>query len=177
MAQRIYTIGHSNHAVGAFIRLLLQHGLDVIGDVRSVPFSRHHPQFNRDVFSKALQQASVAYLYMGNKLGGRPADDTMRDEDGRADYDKIRETSEFVSGIDDIERGLPRWPGRIALLCGEEDPSTCHRRRLVGAALVDRGVELVHIRGDGRLETEDEVRARLYEDQPTIFDMFGSGED
>lgn len=177
MTHRVYTIGHSNHPVGGLIRLLLQHGLDVVGDVRSVPFSRHHPQYNRDVFSESLRQASVAYIYMGHKLGGRPSEAAMRDEEGRADYEVMRQHPDFLAGIDDIMRGLPKWPGRIALLCGEEDPSTCHRRRLVGAALIDRGVDLIHVRGDGKLETEVEVQARLHEDQPTILDMFGSDED
>jgi uncharacterized protein (DUF488 family) len=177
MSNRVYTIGHSNHPVGTLIRLLLQHGLDVVGDVRSVPFSRHHPQYNREVFCESLRQASIAYIYMGNKLGGRPSDATMRDGEGRADYDAMRQVPEFLAGIDDVVRGLPRWPGRIALLCGEEDPSTCHRRRLVGAALLDRGVDLIHVRGDGSLEKEAEVQARLHEDQPTALDMFGVVED
>lgn len=178
MPLRVYTVGHSNHSIGTFIRLLLRHNIDVVGDVRSVPFSRQHTQFNRDVVCESFRQSSIAYIFMGSRLGGRPPPSGgLRDEEGRPDFDKMRETPEFLAGIADVMRGLPKWPGRIALMCGEEDPSFCHRRRLVGAALVENGVELVHIRGDGRLETEEDVKARLHEDQPTILDMFGSNED
>lgn len=170
---RIYTIGHSNHTFGEFLRLLRRQNVDMLIDVRSIPFSKGAPQFNRYPFSESLRQASVPYLYVGERLGGRPKDPELL-ADGVPDYEKISASIPFRKGIEDILGGLPRWPGRAAMMCSEEDPAMCHRRRLVGAALEKHSVEVLHIRGDGDVETEDQIRARLHEDGPNILDMFGS---
>lgn len=141
-------------------------------DVRSVPFSPYSEHFNRQPFCESLRQAAIPYVYMGDRLGGRPKDPELL-ADGVPDYEKISASAPFQKGIEDIRNGLPRWPGRGVMMCSEEDPGMCHRRRLVGAALLSHGVEVVHLRGDGTVETEDQVRARLHEDQPSILDLFG----
>jgi uncharacterized protein (DUF488 family) len=77
----------------------------------------------------------------------------------------------FVSGIERLERGMAAF--RVALVCGEEDPAHCHRRLLVARVLVERGHEVLHIRGDGRVETDAEIAAAsgksLVNEQPALF--------
>jgi uncharacterized protein (DUF488 family) len=129
------------------------HQVEVVVDVRSAPYSRWAPQFNQRELKAALNAAGLRYLYMGTELGGRPADPGLYDAEGHARYDLMARTAAFRAGIDRLRRGIGRY--RVALLCSEEDPAGCHRRLLVGRVLVNDGVRLLHIRGDGSLQPED----------------------
>ena len=154
----IWTIGHSNHALDNFLGLLVQHDIEVLVDVRSRPYSRYTPHFSRDVLREDVTNAGLGYLFMGKELGGRPADPSLYDEEGHVRYDAVSGTPDFTAGIARLRHGIVRF--RVALLCSEDDPIHCHRRLLVGRVLRDGGTEVLHIRGDGRIESEDQVDAR-----------------
>ena len=87
----VFTIGHSNHSLEHFIELLRAHEVDEVVDVRSAPYSRYAPHFNRDELEDALEKVGVDYLFMGDELGGRPADRSCYDDTGRVVYDKVAE--------------------------------------------------------------------------------------
>jgi uncharacterized protein (DUF488 family) len=150
------TVGHSTHDMETFLRLLSHHRVDALVDLRSTPFSRQAPQFNKDRLRHAVSLESIRYTYVGDLLGGRPADTALYGEDGKVLYWKMAETEDFKQGIAVLWRLLEDH-GRVALMCSEEDPSDCHRRLLVGRVLCDEGAQIVHIRGDGRLEEETGV--------------------
>lgn len=169
---RVYTIGHSNRPVEHLVARLKRHGVRVLVDVRSRPFSRHNPQFNRHEVAEVLRQAAIPYVWLGHSLGGMP-DDPALSVAGRANYEKIRATEKYQNGLSDLEKGIRSGSTPVALMCSEQDPSGCHRRRLVGADLIERGYELVHIMGDGVLATEHEIREAAGENQPSVLDMFG----
>ena len=167
----IYTIGHSSHSAEVFADLLVQHAIEVLVDVRSAPYSRYAPQFDRDILQRTLNQAGFKYLFLGRELGGRPANPGYYDADGHVLYSRITADPAFIAGIERLERGMPEF--RIALMCGEEDPAHCHRRLLVTRVLIERGHEVLHIRGDGRLMREDELTREsgkpLVNEQPALF--------
>jgi uncharacterized protein (DUF488 family) len=166
-----YTVGHSNHTADTFLRVLTAHKIEVVVDTRSAPYSRYAPQFDREIVQQSLAQARIKYLFLGNELGGRPANSDYYDASGRVVYSRITRDPEFVTGIERLERGMAAF--RVALMCGEEDPAHCHRRLLIGRVLGERGHELMHIRGDGRIETDAEVAAAsgksLVNEQPALF--------
>ena len=83
MPNPIYTIGHSNHPLEAFIALLERHRIEEVADVRTYPRSRYNPCFNRDALERALARLGVRCLFLGAELGGRPADPACYDETGR----------------------------------------------------------------------------------------------
>jgi uncharacterized protein (DUF488 family) len=151
----VYSVGHSNHPLDVFLSLLSQHAIDVLADVRSAPYSKFCPQFDKQPLEAAIRQAGLQYLYLGRELGGRPEGAEYYDEQGHALYWRRAEAAEFLSGIERLERGRQQY--RIALLCSEEDPAGCHRHLLIGRVLAARGVALQHIRGDGRLQTADDL--------------------
>src|SRR5947209_3558373 len=95
----IYSIGHSNHRLEQFLALLQRHGIKVLADVRSVPYSRHAPAFNRRALEQALPAAGVDYLYLGSELGGRPESLDLYDADGHVNYGRIAGTPAFQAGI------------------------------------------------------------------------------
>lgn len=153
----IFTVGHSNQTMERFISLLKKHHIDVIVDVRSHPFSKYSTQFDHDAIKPELEKAGLKYLYLGKELGGMPRDEKYKTSDGHADYVKLAKSQPFQSGITRLLNGNLKF--RVALMCGEENPSSCHRRHLIGTALLAHGIELKHIRGDGRLDLEVDLQA------------------
>jgi len=172
-APRVYTVGHSNHSVEHFIGLLQTHAVQVVVDTRSQPYSKYATQFDHEALKVALQDAGIRYLYLGRELGGRPEGDEFYDEGGHVLYDRVAATCLFQEGLTRLERGIREY--KVALLCAEENPAVCHRRLLVGRVLLDHGIQVEHIRGDGRIETEEEVAAQIDPDRDQL-SLFGKAE-
>ncbi len=163
----LFTIGHSNHQIERFIELLRMHTVDTLIDVRSVPTSRWHTQFDRASLESALGATGIIYCYMGNLLGGRLDGDDLYDQRGYANYDAFSNTSVFKQGIQKVLDVLGQ-ERRVALMCAEEDPKHCHRRLLIARHLFDHyGIDAVHIRRDGTCQTESELRRAT---TPSLFD-------
>ena len=176
-ACRIFTVGHSNHSPEDFLELLTRHGVEVVVDVRSSPYVRYSTHFNREPLEKYLRGRGLKYLFLGDILGGRPEGEEFYDSQGCVLYGRLAESGPFSAGIERLLRGVK--VSRIALVCSEEDPSECHRRLLLGRVLRQRGVEVMHIRGDGRLQSErelaDELEFEKTKGQMTLFDMEEDG--
>jgi uncharacterized protein (DUF488 family) len=153
----VLTIGHSRHPIDAFLAVVRRHGAEVVVDVRSQPASRFSPQFTRGPLERAVHGAAMRYLFLGDALGGRPASPACYGADGKVDYDLVEQQAFYQAGIARLVAGIARY--RVCLMCAEENPSHCHRRRLIARTLVGRGVTVHHIRGTGAIETEDELRA------------------
>ncbi len=151
------TIGHSNHAMERFLELLKLHGVDVVADIRSYPYSKYSPQYDQARLKSVLQAAGILYAYLGDDLGGRPDGREFYDPDGHVLYSKVATADFFLRGMERLERGIRRYR-KPAILCSEENPSVCHRRLLVTRVLTDRGTAVSHIRGDGSLQSEEELR-------------------
>ena len=132
----VFSIGHSNHDWGTFKRLLETANIGTVADVRSSPASRL-PHFNRAALKDRLYAAGVSYIFLGSELGGRPKDG------GIPDYEVMAASPLFAEGIAHVEDIAPRT--RLALMCSEHEPLTCHRCLLVGCRLVERGVGVAHI--------------------------------
>lgn len=154
----IYTIGHSTNSIDNFIALLRKHDVDAIADVRSVPYSRRNPQYNRESLNEKLREQGIAYVFLGKELGGRT--DAMECyENGQVSYRLLAKTPLFKSGIERLRDGSTR--NRIALMCAEKDPLHCHRTILVARELVEVGIQICHILDNGELETHDMAMKRL----------------
>jgi hypothetical protein len=152
-ARSIYTVGHSTRALQDFIALLQAHGVQTLVDVRTVPRSRHNPQFNRDALPQSLQSAGIGYRHMA-ALGGlrKPRADSINagwrnlSFRGYADY---MQTEGFASGLDElIALGGKE---QLALMCAEAVPWRCHRS-LIADALLARGIPVEEI-ADARRRT------------------------
>ncbi len=154
----VLTIGHSNHALEVFLGLLAKHRVSALADVRSVPRSGFNPHFNRGALAAAIQSRSIAYVYLGQQLGGR-SDDPACYRNGRICYDRVRRTARFQDGIERVARGVATH--RIALMCAEKEPLECHRTLLVAPALEAAGMAVAHILATGELESHAEAMERL----------------
>ncbi len=138
--------------------LLRQHDVTAVADVRSAPYSRFNPQFNRDVLASALDAKGILYVYLGDELGGRSGGPKCY-QDGRIRYERVRKTKSFRNGLVRVVDGAARH--RIALMCVEKEPLDCHRTLMVSPALDEQGVEVAHIHAEGHLESHDGAMDRL----------------
>jgi uncharacterized protein (DUF488 family) len=142
----LFTIGHSNRSFEDLAAILKAHGIELLADIRTVPKSRHNPQFNREALAVALPREGVAYIHIP-ELGGlrHPRKDSINDAwrnasfRGYADY---MQTPEFAAAIDRLL--IEAAAHRTAIMCAESVPWRCHRS-LVADAVTARGVEVRHI--------------------------------
>jgi uncharacterized protein (DUF488 family) len=153
---RLYTVGHSNHTTARLLDLLALHAIQVVVDVRSAPYSRFAPQFNRESLEPTITHANLRYLFMGEELGGRQLGKIVSLAERLAAYEQVEANPAFQAGIGRLLRGAADYA--IALLCAEEDPTECHRRVWVARALRERGADVQHIRSDGRLDADTALR-------------------
>ena len=154
----IYTIGHSNQPIERFLSLLRGAGIDAVADVRSTPYSRFNPQFNRETLRKALADAHIHYVFLGEELGARSKDPSCW-ENGRVSYAKLAASQSFRRGLERLLAGMREH--RIALMCAEREPLDCHRTILVARELERAGVPVAHILYDGTLEEHRRTMERL----------------
>lgn len=161
----LFTIGHSNHPLPDFLKLLRQYEVGAVADVRSAPYSRFNPHFNREALQRELQGAGVGYVYLGRELGGRSEDPRCYRE-GRICYEAVAKTPRFYAGIGKLDDASAHHS--VALMCSEKEPLHCHRTLLVAQALAIEGREIAHIHADGDLEPHAAAMDRL-------LDLFGLG--
>jgi uncharacterized protein (DUF488 family) len=163
----IYTIGHSHVPVEQFVSLLAQHQIEVLVDTRSQPYSRYAPQFNRESLKASLEQAGVKYLYMGDALGGRPADKQYYDADGKVDYDRLATAPFYLEGLERLKKGAEKY--RLAIMCSEADYHKCHRYNLITRSLVAEGIPVRHILHSGEVVETDPEAFSIQADQLRLF--------
>jgi uncharacterized protein (DUF488 family) len=158
MYNTIFTVGHSTHEIETFIGLLKKYNITAVCDVRSSPYSRFNPQYNRESLSGNLLKNGIKYVFLGKELGAR-SDDPACYQDGKVQYDRLAKTELFQIGLERLLKGSRDYS--IALVCAEKDPIQCHRTILVSRELEKKGCSISHILETGEIETHDEMIERL----------------
>jgi len=151
----LFSVGHSNHPIDTFVGLLKRHGITALADVRSTPYSRRHPQFRREALADSLRAAGIAYVFLGEALGGKRAEGLAA----------AAQRPEFQAGLTRLREGAQRY--RVAFMCAEREPLDCHRTILVARHLRAPDVAIRHILANGTLEAHDSVERRLVESEKT----------
>ncbi|MBL7147173.1 MAG: DUF488 domain-containing protein [Phycisphaerae bacterium] len=169
--KELFTIGHSNHSLDFFLELLVAHRLSTIADVRSSPYSKYSPHFNKDVLDSVLRNANIDYIFLGRELGAQRSEDDCY-IDGQAKYERIAHLPTFRHGLERVLQEVER--NRVALLCAESDPIACHRTILICRELkkICPDLEITHILGDGTEERQESSEKRLinlHKLQPELF--------
>lgn len=158
----VFTIGHSTHSIEEFIHLLIKYKINCVIDVRSVPYSKYNPQFNRESLIIDLKNQDIFYTHFGKEFGARHTSPMLLDENNQVDFYNVRKTDDFKNGVkrleDAIERGYI-----IALMCSEANPLDCHRFSLVSYQLVREGFEVIHILPDSSIITNEELEHKMIE--------------
>jgi len=156
----LYSIGHGARPLEVFIGLLQEHRIEYLIDVRSRPFSRFNPQYNRKALEQSLAAVGIRYVFMGDTLGGRPEDPTCYTAEGHADYSVMRTKDFFRTGLERLLVAHEK-DCAVAMMCSESKPGECHRSRLIGQTLAQVDVPVMHIDERGVLQSHAEVMDRI----------------
>lgn len=158
----VFTIGHSTHSIKEFINLLINYEINCVIDVRSVPYSKYNPQFNRESLSSDLKNQDIFYAHFGKEFGARHTSPILLDENGQVDFYKVWEMDDFKNGIKRLEDAIERGY-KIALMCSEANPLDCHRFSMISYQLVNEGFEVIHILPDSSKITNKDLERRMIE--------------
>lgn len=167
----VFTVGYADIPVQRFLNNLRTYGIHVLADVRPPAFLAHVPQFEQECIAAQAGANGLEYLYLGRELCGLPDDPDCYDRHGHVLYDRVAAQPKFAMGIERVLDEL-RTGRQLALACVEEHPRDCHRRRLVGRVLREKGIGLAHILPEGGIISEAEL---LDEEaaQPRQLTLFG----
>lgn len=172
MAVPLFTVGHSNHPIEHFLGLLRRHGVEAVADVRSRPYSRFVPHFNKNQLERRLAEEGIGYLYLGRELGGKSPVGARRSgattggcpgepaaPSPAPDYRARIGEPAFREGIERLLDAANEQP--IALMCRERDPLDCHRLHLICRHLAPMALDVRHILADGAIEEQAATEQRL----------------
>lgn len=161
----LFSIGHSNAEINAFIDLLRRYEIAALVDTRSQPYSRYNQHFSRESLRQSLEEAGIEYAYLGKEIGGRPEDPALYFPNGKVDYEMVAQSSLYLAGI---ERLLALASDRrVAFMCAEADYKSCHRYWLITRTLTQRGIQVQHI-----LHSGDAVVSEAPEFEPAQPSLF-----
>ena len=163
----VFTIGYGARAVEELIAVLHEHRIVFLVDVRSAPYSRFKPEFSKDALERELKAHGIRYVYLGDALGGRPADPGCYVDD-KVDYERVKGKDFYLAGIERVRTAWQRGV-RFVLMCSEGKPEQCHRSKMIGESLAGLGIPVAHIDEHDHLRSQDEVIQRLTSGQLSLF--------
>lgn len=163
----ILTIGYGNRSISEFIEILSLWKIKFLVDLRSKPYSKFKPEFNKRELEKYLQENKIRYVFMGDSIGGLP-DDRSCYTDDRVDYDKVKTKEFYQNGIDRLIKAYSDNLS-VAIMCSEAKPENCHRSKLIGESLIEKSIIVKHIDENGEIISQDEVIRKVVGDQLELF--------
>jgi uncharacterized protein (DUF488 family) len=167
----IYSIGHGTKKIEVFLDELNSYQISYLVDVRTSPYSKYNPQFNREMLKHDLEREGITYVYLGDNLGGLPSDRSCY-VDGKVDYDQIKEKGFFKEGLKRLiiayEKNL-----NVAVMCSESKPEECHRSKLIGQELLKQNISLLHIISADKIKEQTTVMNELTKGKGVV-DLFGN---
>ena len=155
----LFTIGHSNHSLENFKKILSDNNIHYVLDVRSIPRARFVPHFNEKQLSHYLNSINVNYANMGKYFGARQTKKEYYSQEGYLDFELFRESDLFQIGLNTTLKLLEN--SNVLLLCMERDPIDCHRAIMVGRGFELSRIKVNHILFDSTIITQDELNHRL----------------
>lgn len=166
----VFTIGYGNRTAEDFLKLLKQHEIEVLVDVRSQPYSKYNVDFTKQNLIRILKRVHIKYEFMGDSLGGRPNDDgcfsySAERKKKLLDPKKCETKDFYTKGISRL-KALQSQGRSIALMCSELEPERCHRGYVIGKTLERELVSVMHIDKDGTLKPQAEIPDMVY--QPSL---------
>lgn len=174
-ATLIYTIGYGNRKFEDFIQILQNFEIDYLLDVRSRPYSKFNPDFSQDNLKSLLKDKGITYGFLGDTLGGRPDCPDCYDQQGKVDYEVVKQQNFFQRGLLRIRTAYQKQL-KIVLMCSESKPEECHRTKLIGEELIKQNIKLSHIDEKGRLKSQHDIMLKLTKGRNRI-DLFGNAEN
>ncbi len=164
----IFTVGYGQDDFRTFADRLAVHGIDLLIDVRSNPYSRYDLSYRAGIIENHCAEVGLDYRFLGNLIGGKPKDPAMFDDRGRLIDERLVASPEFQAGLAEVaDLGFHL---NVAVMCGCARAMACHRGRLISPALAGRGQDVLHIGPDGVLRDSATQRTWEARGQMNLFD-------
>lgn len=171
----LYSIGHGNKTLEEFIQELKAFNIEYVIDVRSKPYSKWNPDFNRENLKNELEEKLINYSFKGDALGGRPEDPSCYSFEGKIQYDKLKTKDFFKNGLERLvnanKKNVP-----VAIMCSESKPTECHRSKLIGRELMNKSISINHIINKSVCKTQEEIIIEINKGVNSV-DLFGNEVD
>jgi uncharacterized protein (DUF488 family) len=172
MKSTIYSIGHGNKKIEDFVKELKSFNILFLLDIRSKPYSKWSPQFNKENIERELKIQKINYVYVGDTLGGLPEDRSCYDYTGKVVYDLIKEKDFFKTGLKRLTTANEK-DINLAIMCSESNPEECHRSKLIGQELLKKHISLNHIISFNKIKSQETVMNELNKGKNTK-DLWGT---
>ena len=156
----VFTIGYSGFNADSFVLALKEHNIKCLIDVRSLPYSQYHAEYNKEVLEERLRMNGIMYRNYAKEFGARQENRKFYDDEGILDFKCFIKSDEFQSGVEKVKKGIEIGYS-FALMCAEKDPINCHRAIMVGQGFEKSGFSVKHIKNDGTIETQKSLEQRL----------------
>lgn len=167
--KNIYTIGYSTFEIDEFVATLKLYHITALSDVRSSPYSKFKPDYNREPLAKKLKENGIQYVFLGDNLGAKSEDRSMY-KNGIVDFELISKSDNFKKGVKRLIDGSEKYT--IALMCAEKDPLECHRSILISKN-ISSIFNVLHIHNASFVESNVQLERRLEKqfglDQAVLF--------
>lgn len=148
----LHTIGHGNKTIEQLLNELNSFDINFVIDVRSKPYSKYNPHFNKHTLEYSLKENNIKYVFLGEQLGGLPSDLTCYTS-GKVDYDKIKGKDFFIEGLNRLITAHKKKI-KVAIMCSETNPKQCHRTKLIGEELRRKEILINHIIKENRIKDQ-----------------------
>lgn len=162
MLNVLYTIGYSGYKVEEFLSVIKERAISTVIDVRSVPYSQYHSDYNKEVLKAFLNTNRVHYRNYAKEFGAQQISKIFYSPNGYLDFDIFTKSEEFLSGIGKLKSGMDSGY-TFVLMCAEKDPINCHRAIMVAREFQKNDYNIVHLLPDGNEQSQRDIETRLLE--------------
>ena len=159
MQKKLYTIGYSGFKIDNFINTLKEHNINIVIDVRSVPYSQYNVDYNKEYLEKILQYNNIYYRNYATEFGARQ-ENKIYYPNGYLDFELFAKSKQFQTGIQKLEKTMQK-NYKFILMCSEKDPIRCHRTILVSRAFYNLGYQVIHLLTDKKELTQADIEESL----------------
>jgi uncharacterized protein (DUF488 family) len=159
MIKTVYTIGYSGFKINDFIEELHKHGINLVVDVRSKPYSQFFSEYNKEKLEAFLKGEKIYYRNFADEFGARQTNNSYFTH-GYMDYELFSQSNSFLNGFDKIVKAL-EMGYKPVLMCAEKDPFNCHRAILVSRAFSLNGYNIEHLLPNNETITQSIIERRL----------------
>jgi len=157
----IYSIGHGNKTIEQFIDEIKLYNIEYLIDVRTTPYSKWNPHFNKNELIYALKENNIKYIYLGDKIGGLPSDKSCYTDDGKIDYLLLKDKNFFKEGLNRLVKANSKNI-KVVTMCSETKPEECHRSKLIGKELLMIDIDMKHIINKDKLKLQSDINNELF---------------
>jgi len=162
MINELYTIGYSGYKIDEFFHEMKKYGISAVIDVRSVPYSKHNPNYNKEALEAFLKANGVLYRNYAKEFGAQQKNRAFYSTHGYLDFDIFTKSEDFLSGVEKLCAGMNRGYSFV-LMCSEKDPLNCHRTIMVAREFNKSGYNIIHLLPQSGKQSQSDIEGRMLE--------------